>query len=407
MFLVENIRRNICRYRVKSLINLCICAMAVVLLNIYFGNLASSEQQLAELSEIMPVTACVSNLNGSQSVGLEIKEKTIKGIQQSPYIEDLVLSMQLAGAEGEFPRDQWKQYLNLPIQAANSVKGVLGLEWENIRLAEDVPRDFLESSKPYILVSNEALERNGWKVGDMIHLTMYYYVSGKYGIIDWDFLSTEDFRIAGTMDITDFSSDVLPMDAVVPFAWAEDAFQENHLSYLADSAAFKLKNSEDLNAFKKEMKELQLLEIVTTADTDVAGIALMVRDGTYINSATRLRENIVLLKGFLPLMLLVVMGVGYITSYLLVQSRQGEYALMRAIGMSKAGCFIQRFLEHLAVEIVGGVLGVVISIILYPVRWQTLLETLTVFLLCYMCGTAAALWMQGRVTVIAALTQGE
>lgn len=400
-------KRNIFRYWKKSLLNFGICVMAVLLLNLYLGNLYSSTEQLEKLPEAMPVAAMVSNLCGSQTIGLEISRKTLDGIRSSQYVKDPVYSMQLAGVIGEIHDENWKEYLNIPITAVNCREAVFGLMEENIRLEEGVGTDFLKGEEPYLLAEPSFLQREGLQAGDEVPMTIFYYVKGQEGLNAWDYLTTERFRIVGTMEAENFSVDRMYMDAALPWGWAEKHLLDRGIEWVADSMSFELRDASLLNAFKQEMKDLKMLEVNPASEPKLNGIALIVRDENFISSATRLRENISLLKSLFPIVLLVVLCAGATVSWLLVQSRRRDYALMRAAGAGRAGCFFQLFTEYLTVEAAGAGAGLLASFLWGGGSFRTAAETFAIFIACYLCGTAAALWVMSRTGVMAVLTGKE
>lgn len=381
--------------------------MAVMLLNLYLGNLLSSMEQLERLPEAMPVPAMVSNLCGEQTIGLEISKKTLDGIRFSEYIKDPVYSMQLAGVVGEIQDENWKEYLDIAMTAVNCREAVFGLADEDIYLDNGVQADFLEGDEPYLLAEPLFLERKGLQVGDWVPLTIFYYVRGKEGLDAWDYLTTEEFRIAGTMEAEDFDVDRMYMDAALPWGWAEKNLQEKGIEWVADAMSFELRDASLLNEFKQEMKDLTMLEVNPAAEPGLAGIALIVRDENFISAATRLRKNISLLRRLFPAVLLVILCVGAAVSWLLVQSRKRDYALMRVAGAGSVRCFLQLLAEYFIVETSGAFAGLFGTLIWGMGKVGTAADTLGIFMASYLCGTALALGVLSRMTVMTALTGKE
>ena len=80
------------RQRYKAVLSMLVGLAVVLLLNIYTGYIGSMQRQLQDLPEAVPVTATVSNLNGSLDAGLAIPEKTVERIQNCPYVKDAVFT---------------------------------------------------------------------------------------------------------------------------------------------------------------------------------------------------------------------------------------------------------------------------------------------------------------------------
>lgn len=90
---------------------------------------------------------------------------------------------------------------------------------------------------------------------------------------------------------------------------------------------------------------------------------------------------------------------------LMGMGRKGEYAIMRALGTSKRRCTLVFFMEHMLLAAFGGVAGVVIGAVFGTADILTAWIVWAVFLCCYTLGAAAAMWMFGRISVAAVLTQ--
>lgn len=93
------------RYKKKTILNLFICMVTVILLNAYMGNIAGLDKQMEELPEVLPVKGTVCNLKGTLSSGLKIKERYVDGILESEYIDDPLLSIQLRMGNGKIEGD--------------------------------------------------------------------------------------------------------------------------------------------------------------------------------------------------------------------------------------------------------------------------------------------------------------
>ncbi|MDO4309049.1 MAG: hypothetical protein Q4C77_19790 [Eubacteriales bacterium] len=405
MFLVKSSIRNIARSKRRNLLILCICMLAVAVLDVYTASLESSRKQLDALPEVIPVTGCITNISGSRTVGLEIKKETVSKLKECGYIKNQTFSMQLAGAAGSFPREEWKKYADIPVTAVNGIKALSGAEAGDITLMPGISLTFLGGMEPYCLMAEDFLEERGFHVGETVSMTLFYYTRSVYGQVEWDFLAEEPFRIVGTIDsqALDAFGESGYFEMVVPFGWAEKICTDKELSWVADSASFVLKNPEELNAFKEEMRDVPLIEVISTAEENLSGSSLVMRDGTYIDSAEKLRENIGLLRRFGPMLMLVVLLTGFVISWLTVQSRKREYALMRAVGMSSAACMAQFFIENAMMAMGGGLLAALIAWVLHTETGSIFAETLGIFVSCYLAGTAIALGLNARVPVMKAL----
>lgn len=403
MFYIRTAITNIKRYQKKTIINLLICMVVVVLLNLILGGLESNRKQLADLPEVIPINAQISNLNGTLQTGLVIREDKVDYLLQSEYIADPAISIVLSATQGESLEDKPDVLSSIDTVGITRLEAISGITEQDVTLAPDASLDFLQSDIPSCLVEQRFLEQNNWQIGQTIPLTIYYDYLDKYSEYMTQRLGAEDYYIAGSILSTEGES--VP-NIIVPFRWAREAFKQLNIPFVANAASFKVKNPLQLNEFKKEMKQtLHMLEINPMSDYAYAGNALALNDETFILSASRIKDNIGLLTGFLPFIFIIVVFIGYITSYLLIQNRRGQYATMRSLGVSSRMCFFTLFMESIMVELTGGILGTLISFLLTRQFGLLQLYTFLIFMFCYICGTTAALYLLGRISVMKALAQ--
>jgi ABC-type antimicrobial peptide transport system permease subunit len=375
----------------------------VILLNLFIGSLESNKEQLAHMSEVMSIHAQISNLNGTQQTGLVIKESTVDAILQSDYIINPAITVVLSAGMGEFPKENLKSHMTIDAAGITSIEAISGISEKNVLLAQGSSITFLRSSKPNCIVEKGFLDMNNWQVGQTITLSMYYDYLDKDSEYMMQQLKTEEFYIAGIVMSRD--GEIVPQ-VIVPLQWAREAFHKKNIPFVANAASFIIKNPLQINEFKKEMYDkLHMLEINPASDYAYTGNALAVNDETFIQSASRIQDNIGLLTGFLPFILLIIVFIGYITSYLLIQNRRGQYATMRSLGVSNHMCFFILFTESIIVELTGGSIGVILSFLLTKQNIIILFITFAIFLFCYICGTTVALYQLGRISIIKALAQ--
>lgn len=403
MFYIRTAITNLKRYHQKSIINLLICIVVVVLLNLFMGSLESNKRQLNALPEVMPINAQISNLNGTLQTGLVIREEKVDQLLKSEYITDLAISVVLSADVGELPEDGPRALTTMDAAGITRLEAISGVTEQDVTLAPDATLDFLQSDTPSCIIDKGLLELNNWKLGETITLTIYYDYLDRNSRYTSQRLGVDEFYIAGS--ILSASVENVP-SIILPFRWAKAAFTKQNVPFVANAASFKVKNPLQINDFKKEMKEeLQMLEINPMSDYAYSGNALAVNDETFIRSASSLQDNISLLNGFLPFVFIIVIFIGYITSYLLIQNRRGQYATMRSLGVSSRMCFFTLSAESIMVELTGGIFGIILSVLLTRQIGIIQLYTFLLFIFCYVCGTTVALYQLGRISVMKALAQ--
>lgn len=401
MFYLHIILCNIKRNKWKSIITVGICIFVFFLLNLYLNNIYNYKMQLKELSNISPVYCRVSNLSGSSEVGLKISEDLIKKLESSTKIKDITFSVRMVAGVGEFPIENWKEKLNLSVVGANSTTAISGISLEGIHMEEEVD-DFFTSSKSICIINKSVMEKNSLKVGDVVILNLYYQYYDEKENLHYAPLELLRVEITGTMDLFSTYTEQLPPDILIPFDVARKVFHQNRIDFYADSASFYVADPLQLNDFKEEMKSFGLLERVPTTTRSYEGIALAVRDMTFRTLASQLRQGIDALEGFFPFIFTIVIFIGYITSFLLINSRQKEYALMRALGAGKGKCFFIFLLEQFFLIILGEMIGGGAAVLLFK-KALVVVITGNIFLFSYFLGCMAALWRMGTTSVTEAL----
>ena len=406
LFYINTTARNIARQKYKSALSVFICIIIVLLLNVYIGNISSINSQLARLPDAIPISAQISNLSGTMDAGMAIKESVIDGLAASPYVKEPVFTVQLVMGEGLITVDDYHGELNLFCSAVNDMRGVSGLKESELTMAEGTAKDFFASDKYEIILDEYIMEEKGLQLGDMIDLTAFYYKyqTNNHEIL-FEPLCYREFRIAGSMSIAEYTGSVIFPSILMPYQTVVNIFHELGLPFTADSASFQVDRPFELNEFKEEMKEIGLLSVITDASFQYDGNALVVRDSTFIEASEPILGTKSLLVIALPFIIAIVIFIGYITAYLLIYSRRGEYAVMRSLGMRHMQCFNVLLLENALLQLIGCAIGSLIAGLAMGMGLSVLAGVAALFLLCYLAGSAIALWNMGKLSVMEVLTK--
>lgn len=141
----------------------------------------------------------------------------------------------------------------------------------------------------------------------------------------------------------------------------------------------------------------------TELDQSVNGVALNVNDAAFISTAEHLRQVIDTVRAFFPFLLILIVGVGYLITLLLLQSRKKEMALLRSIGLNRYQCFRVFFVDQLILVITGVVAGSVLSVLIQGNYGGSSALAGGLVGICYMAGNSLALWKLLDVSVMEAL----
>lgn len=406
MFFLYAAGRSLWRCRYKSILSAGVCALAVLLLNLYMGNFQDSERMLERLPGVMEVSAYISNLEGTLTDGLKIKESIADGITASEYVENAAVSVQLMAGFGEFPPEEWKDNLTLFARAANCVEGMQGLIEDEIVLEDGVSADFLSSDRRECLVDEIIMENRNLHIGDTVTFTIYYLRYEGHELL-CDPLDVCEYRIAGSMHVSSEASDSVYRDVLFPLEAVRRSYRSRGIPFFASSCQFDVKNPLELNAFKEQMHELGMLPVMPAAKFDYDGNALTVKDETFIKAAERILESQTLLRGFFPLALAVTMGIGYLSAHLFTQSRRQEYALLRSLGTGRGKSFLLFFTEYFCLAFVGGLAGSMPALWIVPGSIRMYACAAAMFGICYLAGAAVELLAMGRLSVMDVLARND
>ncbi len=398
--------RNIKRQRSKSLISIVISIVMVVLLNVYIGSISSIKTQLANLPAAIPVTARISNLNGTMIAGIAIKNEVITEIRKSPYIKDPIFTIQLKIGFGEVTQEDIGTKLNQEGLGCNDIAGISGLKESELSWSAE-NTDFFTSNRKECIVDKSVLEEKDLSLGDTVTLTTYYYhflLNNTHEII-MEPLFVDDYKIVAAMDMQEYTGTTSPPSIILPFDTVEESFVSQGINFMPDSASFTVKNPFELNELKKEMKEMKLLNVSAESEFQYDGNALIINDNTFIESAERLEESLTLLSVGLPFIIVIVAFIGYISAYLMIQNRKGEYAIMRSVGAKHIESFRILFLENAMLQLCGSIVGSLFAFFVVVSNLWVIGLVIVMFLIFYLTGIAVALWSLGRISVMDVLTK--
>jgi hypothetical protein len=410
MFTISTALKNIRRYPRKSALYFLICAVSVLTLQTYMAGIDRTEKQLLRLPDGIPISARVSNLDGSKYSGLQIQELTVDGLINSSYVRDLQLTAWLIGWVGSLRTDT-NDFIFGHISGINTLAALEGLEPDSITWVPGYDAGFVNGDEMVCLMDTKTMERFGLTLGDSVPMGMGYYEYQSNGsVISYSLNVDDETRIVGTADLNAVVSSVLDMRVVIPFTTAREVFHRNGTEFSATAASFYVQDALRLNDFKKEMEAINLNNISLSGDVSMMvlanqGTALMLNDSAFISAATRLQESLSLLRGFLPLLAAALAAIGYFVSYLMIQTRSGEYAVLRLLGLGKRKSMALYFTEIAALTLGGSLLGVLISSAAGLGGIGVGVRVFLLFSVCFMLGGAIALWRLGRTNVMLALTQ--
>lgn len=314
---------SIRRRKAANLVTVGISVMLVILLHLYFGSIRSYKEQLNDLAQGVPVYCRIVNRNGTLDKELFIPQRTLNDLKSSDHVKDLAYVTRFRAGEGDFRLADLKNVLKITGIGVNCM-GALGEDAsELIDMEKADIEELLTSDRMECIADKTIMRRRGWKVGDTVVLKCYYEGA------DSEFNKRELHPMGGTVEVKIVGSMTgvctatgFRMDVLHPYNAVLGMYQHFGHPCFADSATFYVQDPLQINAFKEQMKEYGLIEIIPTALDSYIGCALEVRDDNFITSATSLRRSIEMLEMFFPVICALVLMIGYVVSYLSGNSRR-------------------------------------------------------------------------------------
>ena len=140
----------------------------------------------------------------------------------------------------------------------------------------------------------------------------------------------------------------------------------------------------------------------TPLELDGTRTTVVLKDGAFVQTAQALERYLTLSQFLFPVLFLLLGVMGFVVSWLMVQGRRSEFAIMGGLGASKGRMFASFFLEQLLLCLAGGLAcGLLFTLAAgTAVVWLAVLG----FVACYLAGCSLAVAAVGRTKIAALLS---
>ncbi len=409
----ERLLISITRHRVKSLLTATISLLAVLFFFIYLSSLIGNIDEFNSLGKSLPIDGQVTNINGTYVEDIRISAAKVQKLERTNEIEnvrkttilyldsqDLVLEEEEATTLIMMRREYYTLY------GVNDAEAVPG--FEEATYYDDYSNSVLGTDEAICLVEENHMKEQNLQIGDTYINTLYRkrYKDAEYTYVA-NYVGKLEAKIIGTFkaSISEDASDIIQV--IAPIRYIREIYRENDVNYSVHSMSFTLKNGFNVNSFKEQALDIGFVSRNPLSDGfGHDGEALVLYDESFIKTAEQLQKNISLMQIFAPIIFIIVAFIGFLTSYLLLQSRQNEFAIMRSLGQSKASVFFSLLLEAVILALIGGLAGSIIGIII-GTDLLTALVILGIFIILYSLGTVIALLFLNRFSVMEVLTKAD
>ena len=132
---------------------------------------------------------------------------------------------------------------------------------------------------------------------------------------------------------------------------------------------------------------------------------VVLQDQSFVETVGGLGRYVTFSQILLPVLCAAVGLLGFVISWLMVNGRRMEFAIMRGLGASRRRVFCSFFLEQGALALLGCVLGGLV-LTATGAGWAGWLAAAG-FLVCYLIGCALAVLAVGRTQLMSLLSERE
>lgn len=408
MFTYLMIKKNIVRHWKRNLLAILISMMLALFLLIYINNIELNKLHLSKLGETLLVTGRVSNMDGSQETGLIIDFDKVDKIINTGLVDDVVITSQTYGMLAGTAEEEKQYGPQINMVGTNTLSAFSDISATDISFQGNYDESFLQGNKFLCIVNDTLTDEQGTSLGGELELEVY---APKYEVKSGELYTYEELRVMkckviGTYSIQSIDSSVEIPDMLIPIRSMESIYLESGVIPTASSMKFTLSQPFQMNEFKSIMKDIGFYSVSLSGSSSNEGKALIMNDQIFILAATQLKENLALMQGLAPLIYFIITVIGLISSYILMQSRQEEFAIMRSLGTGSMRTFFIILLESVILAVLGILLGTFAGgIIIKAFKPEIMGIVLFIFLIFYILGTAIALLLLNRFSVMKILSK--
>lgn len=421
-----------------------------LLLGILAAGVQGWEGQLDQLYQNTRLQGQLVSTNGRSSTGLQVSAETTQTLWQSGLLDDISVSIGwhywLPGempafsnsSFGEESRAAWiaaqPSLVALNALAAapefyySGAPEITWLEgWDGSFLAGNEYASFLnqlylgsfggEMAPVYpALVSSRFLTEHGLELGDTFNINFEATLTYRYNSTTVTFFA--QFQAVGSFVPTGSGGSLY-----VPLSfWMDPAYLTGERELPRDGAAdpedalgaqfyssarfgacrFTLASARDLEAFRGYLAAQNFSQVGLITRNRVT---VLLRDQTFTETVGGLGRYITFSRLLFPVLLVLVGLLGFVISWLMVNGRRMEFAIMRGLGASRRRVFASFFLEQAALCLAGCLIGALALSVFRP-GWAVWLAAAG-FLACYLAGCALSVLAVGRTRLMALLSERE
>ncbi len=435
-------------------------AVALVL-SIFLGILASASAGWSEQMDALYADAEISgravSTNGRRSTGMVVSAENARTLWQSGMIEDISVSRGFnywfpedmpnfgTGSFAEETRQVWiseqpeivalSGFAAAPEFIYSGTPEVEWLEgWDESFLADpEACASLLETMDHFrsgtllkaekeadtipCLVPNSIMERFGLSLGDEISLSLRYIIDSDIWETHRRILVVGSFPQSGS-DANIYApltlwcdeswitgeEDILPSGQRVNLKFFTPLDRDQYFYFHSrfSTCVFTLSDASCLDELRDYLgaKEFSRVDALRSNRTTI-----LLFDRSFVETVGGLGRYISFSQLLFPVLFALMAVLGFIISWLMVNSRRMEFAILRGLGASRGRVFLSFFLEQVLLCLSGGIIGsAVLWVATGGLVWCW---AVALFALCYLLGAALSVLAVGRTHLMSLLSERE
>lgn len=427
--------RNIFRNGAISLVVPVLIMVLLVFLSVFDGWKQGFSEELSHVYEDIPVTFQLTDVTGRKVDELVISDLQVDYLKENEYVQELWSSNMfyakslgkpievdqkgivdfekpLEIPQGSFAfetmKEQWKG-MSTPLVATDNIyktpqliyESDLEITWIEGFSYEKFLLNELPSGEYYgCIAPSYFLEQEHLKPGDRVGIAIP---------IDTEFnIVSEIVEIAGVYESSDETDAIFMTTEAIDgkyYSWYARSFGNIYvhgvLNDRVTSAGGILCNTKALSSFKDELE--QQYDVIGTVGKYRKWI--MIDDKVLYETIDNLTTYIWYMDLLYPVVLGLIVILGFVVSNILLKIRAREIAMLRSMGCSNRKIFCTILTEYILLVAIGCASGIAISG--YLPRGQHLTAQVILLISCYFVGTIIALIKNIRSALISALKSEE
>lgn len=432
-----------------------------LILSIFLGILASASAlwsgQMETLYRDAEISGRAVSTNGRRSTEIVVAPENVRTLWKSGMLEDISVSLGFrywfpadmpefgSGSFAEEARNGWISRqpeivaLNGFAAAPEFIySGTPEVEWldgwdESFLSDPEACASLLESMTFFrsgallqaekeadtvpCLVPESIMERFGLSLGDSTNINIQYLIDGDKWWYTREILivgsfpqSGEDANIYAPLTLWCDESwitgeeDLLPYGQRVELKFYDylDRDQYFYFNSRFSTCVFTLSDASRLDELRDYLSDKGFTRVDSLRSNRTT---ILLFDRSFVETVGGLNRYISFSRLLFPVLFALVAVLGFIISWLMVNSRRMEFAILRGLGAGKARVFLSFFLEQALLCLTGSLLGC-------AALWASTggldwLGAVAIFALCYLLGAALSVAAVGRTHLMSLLSERE